>query len=390
MKPRILYIITQDTWGGAQRYVFDLATTLSKEFDISIAIGNSEEPFGLGEQIHSYTEKNPGTHIEIIKLHHLKRKISPISDICAIKEIKNLYQKQQPHLVHLNSSKAGVIGSLAARGLHIPIIYTVHGWAFKEHISRIQKWIYAYSEKLTAQTKSKLIVLSEEEKNDAITILNIPTKKLEVIPLGISQEKFHTQTEARKILGIENSSAIIHIGVIANFFPAKGIDTLLNALYILSKNKFSISYRLHSIGDGPLRNQLETNIKKYNLQKIVTLHGFIPDAEKLISAFDLCIIPSHKEGLPYTLIQCMKSGVPVITTNVGGIPSFAKENRGNITLVHPSNASELAQAIQNGLTHLSLEDKDEKKGALLPIQYTLGHMVEHTKKLYEELIPKVR
>jgi len=107
-KLKILYIITQGEWGGAQRYVFDLVNNLADIFDITIAIGEIDGDQALKSKVKSQKSK-----VKIVELKHLVRNISPVHDVLAIFELKKLYKTLKPDIIHLNSSKAGIIGSLA-------------------------------------------------------------------------------------------------------------------------------------------------------------------------------------------------------------------------------------------------------------------------------------
>lgn len=387
MKPTILYIITQDFWGGAQRYLYDLLTRLDTTYRIVFAIGEKATSHGLAEHILNFKKEHSRADITIIQLKYLKRDISLTQDGKAVLEIRKLYNDLKPDIIHLNSTKAGIIGSFAARGLSIPIVYTVHGWVFKESLSKFRTWIYILLEKITAKYKKKFILLSEEDKNEAVSILHIPLKKLELIPLGIGNtENYLPKITAQKELHI-NDPDITQIGVIANFYRTKGIDVLLDALTILSNKKNATTpYHVHVIGDGAERATLTSHIKKYNLTHTVTLHGFISNAEKLLTAFNLIIIPSRKEGLPYILLECVQASIPVIATSVGGIASFSKLTEGNITVIESEKPEQLALAIEKVLSQNPISPTHKR--AFLPDAHTLTHMVKKTQDLYTHLLSK--
>ena len=134
-KKRILYVITQSEMGGAQLYLYDLATSSeAQNFDITVAIGKE----GDGTLNAKLAEKN----ITVIELKHLVRPISPIQDIAGIFELKKIIKELQPDIIHLNSTKASIIGSLASLFIYVirhKLVYTVHGWAFNESLNPIKK-----------------------------------------------------------------------------------------------------------------------------------------------------------------------------------------------------------------------------------------------------------
>ena len=130
---KILYLITQSEWGGAQRYIFDLATNLPlNRYEISVAAGGNQK-------LHTkLDEKN----IKSYKLKNLVREINPIKDLKAYFEIKRLLKEVKPDILHLNSSKAGIIGAIASKHAGVKkIIYTVHGFVFNEPMPSWKKQI---------------------------------------------------------------------------------------------------------------------------------------------------------------------------------------------------------------------------------------------------------
>jgi glycosyltransferase involved in cell wall biosynthesis len=357
----ILFVITQSTWGGAQKYVCDLANNLPKQYKIYIAIG--ENPYG-------FKDKLPKS-ATIIPLKHLKRNISPIHDIMGIFELKYIYKTIKPGTVHLNSTKAGILGSFATalsqKKQKPNTIYTVHGWVFNEQLSNIKKRVYTFLEKISSRYKDTIIVLSKKEHKDAVSI-GIKQKKLITIPLGIEPINFFTKKQAREALGLNQQSEIF--GTIANFYHTKGLDILLST--IAEHRELFLEKEFVIIGSGPMKQQLRTIIEQYKLYNIKLL-GNIPEASLYLKAFDAFVLPSRKEGLPYVILEAMQAQLPIIATHVGGIPEMIK-NYKQATIIPPQNKKEL------------------KKALLMPIQtfsntkskttYSLQKMIEETKKLY--------
>ncbi|MDP2684220.1 MAG: glycosyltransferase [bacterium] len=344
-KPKILYIITQGHWGGAQKYVFDIATALADDFDISVAVG---EPNYMPDLQKKMLNNNK---IKLIQLNFLQRSISPIKDFLALLEIKSLYKKIKPDIVHLNSAKAGILGSLAAYQLpatSYQLLYPVHGWVFNEPMKKSKKNFYKFLERFTSNIKNKIIVLSESEKNTGITDLKIPENKFTIIPIGITALKTYEKIQARQAIHsiLKNKPANFLnsyiIGTIANFYPTKNLDNLITSILKI-KDKFG-NYNVVLIGDGKERSHLELLIAKYNLKNNVHLLGFIDNAQKYIKAFDVFVLPSKKEGMPYTLLEAKINSVPIIATSVGSIPNMIKNNKSGL-LVPAENTEKLAEAI---------------------------------------------
>ncbi|MCX6779472.1 MAG: glycosyltransferase [Candidatus Magasanikbacteria bacterium] len=148
-KKKILYIVTQAEWGGAQKYIFDLATNLAETFDITIATGSN----GHSQEL---LNRSQSASIKTVTFKQLKREICPWHDLMAIGEITSFLKQNNFDIIHLNSSKAGVIGAIAGRINKTPkIIYTAHGWVFKESLPFCKRWLYLLMEKLALIRKRK-------------------------------------------------------------------------------------------------------------------------------------------------------------------------------------------------------------------------------------------
>ena len=378
-KQKILYVITQGEWGGAERYVFDLATNLEANFDVTVAVG---EPNGR-QDLQNKLDKIGRVHV--LQLTHLVRRISPYHDVLAIFELARLYKKLRPDIVHLNSSKTGFIGSLAKKLLpafYSPrVIYTVHGWVFNEPLPWLRKKTYFYSEKLTAKLKDGFIALSLFEAEQGKTLLKIPSNKITVIPHGVTKPTAPlSQTEARgellKKTNLKISEKNIWIGTIANYYKTKGLDILIQALAKKRNALQNVSCLL--IGEGPERTKLTQLIAANHLDNLVYLTGSVPEAARFLPAFDLFVLPSRKEGLPYSLLEATTAGVPVVATAVGGVPTIVTDKKTGL-LVPPENSPALADAIEYGLSHLA-----ELRPTTPP--QTLQEEIKHTTSWYQLML----
>lgn len=356
-KKKILLVITNGSNGGAQRYVFDLAINLADNFDVFVAIGEPKGMKDLQKKLAAGNEQLTNK-IRVIQLRHLVRPISPMHDILSVFELANLYKKIIPDIVHLNSSKAGTVGSVAKLLINFPpqrkrsyslsIVYTVHGWIFQTPMPRIKRLLYILLEKWTAKLKNQIIVLSKTEAIIAKQILQIPNDKIKIIPLGISfNHPLDKATAKKEILKRKNiPTEDKWVVTIANFFRTKGLDILIDAV-TLNKTAF-MNTQFIIIGDGQNRKMLEEKISAQNLQHNIHLLGYIDGAARLLPAFDLMVIPSRKEGLPYAALEGIAAGLPIIATKTGGLPELLQHED---LLVTPGDARELSKKIMNALLH---------------------------------------
>jgi len=369
----ILYVITQGVWGGAQRSVFDLAKSLVGTHAITVAIG---EPHGAQDLQEALKRENPS--IEVIQLQHLRRSISPFQDSQALLELKKLYKKVNPDIIHLHSSKAGVLGSIAS-GPQWKTVYTVHGWVFLEPLSKVHTQLYRILEKFTARFKDALILLSEKEKNIAEKELLIPQSKLRIIAPGIEPVQLLSKENARREIqkNISLPQNTSHwVGTIAGLYKTKGIDFLIETIDTF-QSKFPPHTIFVVIGEGPEEQNLRKKIQALGLDDKIFLIGKKDNAAELLLAFDIFVLPSRKEGMPYTLLEAMQANLPVVATDVGGISSLL-EHFSPHTVVPANDSQALMLAIVEMLT---------KSGSLPSYSSSaFEKMIRATTTLYQSLL----
>ena len=367
---KILYIITQAELGGAQGYIFDLASKISDpDHLVSVAAG---EGYGL-------LEKFKNSQIATYKIKNLKREISPISDILAYFEIKKLIKQINPDIIHLNSSKAGVLGALAAHQAGIKkIIYTAHGFVFNEPLPWWKKQMYLFAEKFSARYKSKIICVSEFDRQTGLKNNIAEAEKFVTIHNGIDQLHFLDKPTARQQLSLPLDKIVI--GTVANFYPTKGLTYLIDAAKIVTTKNPNIIFRL--IGFGQLETDLKIQIKELSLEQYFFL-GAKKKAYHYLKAFDIFVLSSVKEGLSYTILEAMRAGLPIVATAVGGTPEMITGS--NWMLVNSKDPQALAEAILKLINNKTLADQLGAKAAIdVANNFSLEHMITKTIQVYQE------
>ena len=382
MKKSICYVVTQGELGGAQKYVFELATNFAKNYDITVLVGK-EKP-ELANQLR-------GAGIKVILLDHLKRDIHPVHDFFAVFELKKFFQSLRPDLIHLNSSKAGVLGSLAARLAGIRnVVFTAHGFAFLEPHNWLVKKIYFWAEKFSTRFRRKIITVSEFDRRAAIKARLCPPEKLVTIHNGIDLSVIASPRGADEaISGLRRRFAPrndnIVIGTIAHLYPTKGIKYLIEAAHIFN-SKFEIrNSKFIVIGEGHERNQLEATIRDYGLEKDFFLVGALPNASQYLQAFDIFVLPSIKEGFPYAILEAAAAGLPIIATAVGGIPEIIANSKQGL-LVEPKHPEALAEALAKLLRDPEYIKTLGRSARERVSEFTLDGMLSLTLKCYETIL----
>jgi len=378
MRKKILFLITQSNFGGAQRYVFDLATNLNKEkYEVAVAAGGDGPLF----------DKLKSADIQIFKRKCLKRPICPTCDIEAYFKLKRLFKEWRPDILHLNSSKAGILGSLAARNLPIKIIYTVHGTVFQPPFSSFMSKFFLWLEKWTAKYKDKIICVSEHDRELWLQNRAAPAEKLVTIHNGINLDiDFLPKDEARQeLLNGYNPDFKNYqiVGFIGYFYPDKNLATLVKAAnLILNSPKLKEKKILFAIiGSGPQEESLKSEVKSLKLDNKVLFLGALPQAHKYLKAFDVFAMPSVKEGLPYAILQSMAAETPIVASDVGGIPEMITDNF-NGFLIRPHDSETLAEKILQILENPDLAQRFTEASQERIKEFSLDKMIEQTQSQY--------
>lgn len=299
MRKKILFVITKSNWGGAQRYVYDLATSLSKEeFEVSVAFG---QPGLLAKKLQ---DAGISTH----PIHSLMRDVSAISDLRSFFELYALFKKERPDIVHLNSSKAGGVGALAANLAHIKkIVFTIHGLPEDEARSALSRLVIKLATQLTVLMCDKVITVSKDNYTrvrGSILIYN-----------GIRPMDFGTGEVVRQ--SFPKGAHII--GTVGELNHNK------NHIALIEQARQDPTVHVAIVGEGELREMLEQKIREYGLVERVKLFGFLPAAD-VLKGFDSFALPSLKEGLPYVLLEARAAGLPIVANRVGGVSEILDAN----------------------------------------------------------------
>lgn len=371
---RVLFLITKSNWGGAQKYVYELSKSLKESgVDVSVGLGGD----GL------LKDRLEEIDIKVHKIEGLDRNIGIFKEFKVLYKLIKLYRKIKPDIIHLNSSKIGGIGSLAGRLSGIKkIIFTAHGWAFKEDVNITSKLFRKILSWLTIILSHKVIVLSEKER-DMVSGWIGAKNKIKVIPIGLKFFELLGKDEARKILKEKYPE-------LANT-PTKWIlsngELTRNKGYKYSLDGFAqsdVEAQYIIFGDGEDAEDLYEITKNHpKLGTSVSFLGYVEDGSKYLKAFDIFLLPSVKEGLPYVLLEAGFVGLPIIATNVGGISEIIKEETG--ILINPRKEEEIARALEFLIDNRDVADSFGKNlKEEIKEKYNFENMNKETVELYKD------
>ena len=311
---KILLVITKGEIGGAQSFILALAQGLKNEgHEVVVA-------FGEGDFL---AEKLAPVEIKTVRLNSLKRSRNPLQILSFIKELKGLIKRESFDIIHLNSSNT-LPGALAAK-LYRPkpqVIFTVHGLSVLDEnykSSPLIKLGFKAFFKFFLKFTDKVVFVSEHNLNTAKKLGIAKKGALIYNGLDFPADYFKNAEEARQFisdrLGEDLSQAYI-IGSIGRLAFQKNYEFLISSFSEILKREPNVKGII--VGEGPEREKYETLIKEKGLERQFFLMGSVPEASRLVKAFDIFVLPSLYEGLSISLIEALKSGVPTIASDVGG------------------------------------------------------------------------
>ena len=377
-KINILYVITKLELGGAQKQLLSLLKGLDKErFNPYILSAYDGLLVNAAQDIEG---------LELIRCRFLERPIHPVKDILALFFIYRFIKNNQIDIVHTHSSKAGVLGRLAASAAGVKnIIHTVHGWSFHNYQGKITYYFYLLLEKLCASLSSAIIVVSQWDKRLALQQAVGRQDKYKLIRYAVNYEEFKNNTEAvgvRKEFGL--SEADLVVGMVACFKPQKAPLDFIKLASVIKKDFPAAKFIL--VGDGVLRKKISVLIKKLNLEEQIILTGWRNDIARILSCLDIFVLTSLWEGLPIIVLEAMAAGLPVVATDTGGISEVVLHGATGY-LVKPQDRRALQDRVKELLMKPGLR-KEFGKFAVLALdsdKYSLATMLKNTTQLYSDL-----
>lgn len=367
-KMKILYCITSSSWGGAQLHVLELcADQLARGNEVTFIVGNKGPLLDKVKQLKG---------VKVILLPSLVREISPTNDIKAIVELRKIIKSESPDIVHLHSSKAGVIGRLSSIGLRkkIKVVFTVHGWAFTDGVSsRLKKSLYRIIEKSVRHFTDLFICVSYYDEKIG--------KRDKVLDSKSNVKVIHNGSTTPSEQSINYSVHMpLRLVMIARFSPQKDQETLINAVTKLPKD----SYKLTFVGDGETLQTNKELVSKYGLNHNIKFAGFKDDISDELINNDVYILSTHYEGLPISIIEAMSYGLPILATNVGGNSEMLENNiNGFLFTSKDELAEKLNYLINNPET---VKKMGQESYRIFSDEYSLSQCLTKINNSYLELL----
>lgn len=381
---QVLHVITRLVVGGAQENTLLTVRNLEPtRYDISLASGPSGGPEG------SLEAEAAALGAAFFRIPHLVRSPNPVWDVLAFLSLYRLIRRNRYDIVHTHTTKAGLIGRLAARAAGVPIIvHTPHGHAFHGYLGALGSKALIFLERAIAKITDRIICLTEAEKEDHLRLGVGKPEKFVTIHSGVDIERFRSVAiDARdKRIQLHLPLTGPLIGCVARLVPVKGVHVLLEAVPIIRKSLPEATTVF--VGDGSLREALERRASELGLDGAVVFAGLRRDVPELMHLFDVVVLPSLNEGMGKAAVEAMAAGRPVVGSRVAGIQNVVLHGRTGL-LVTPGDPHELAEAIVAVLRNVGTSSAMGTAGRTWASAFSVADMIIEISRLYDALARQV-
>jgi glycosyltransferase involved in cell wall biosynthesis len=386
---KIIHIITRLDMGGSAQNTLQTCTKLSEKYETILVHGLSCES-GMTDLEKRLIDRGVNEAkmlgVKIIPLPALVRNIRPLKDLKALLRLAWLIFKEKPDIVHTHSSKAGILGRLAAKIAGVAcLVHTPHGHVFYGHFGLLASKTFLWIERIFSKFTDRIVALTNGERNDYIKLSVCPPDKLLRIHSGVELKAFMqangNRIEKRRLLGLDPNGAVI--GFVGWLLPIKGPEYLLKAMEHIWPDYPQAA--LIMVGKGKLDLELRTRALRMNANGRVKFLGWREDVSEIMPVFDLLALPSLNEGMGRVLVEAMAAGRPIVASEVGGIPDLVKHGETGY-LVPPANEKALARAIKKILNDPVCAKRMGQRGKEYCRQFSLEAMIQKLDHLYENLV----
>jgi glycosyltransferase involved in cell wall biosynthesis len=364
-KPVLLYVITKSDIGGAQGNVLDLIRAFRNSYEVHLAVGIrgplSEDVESLGVPVHV--------------LPRLTRNIKLTGDLACIKDCMALIRRLNPVVIHAHSSKAGVVARIAGYCCGVPTVFTAHGWGFSPGTPKLRRFVAFVVERLLSTISTKIICVSESDRQQALKLGVGNKRKLVTVRYGI-----YNTTVPQATPGIEPAVMIM----VARFNEQKDQATLLRAIARLSHHPL----HLKLAGSGPSLEACKALAAELGISDRLSFLGDRRDVPELLQQSQVFILSTHYEGLPISILEAMRCGLPVVGSSVNGIPEEVEQGITGF-VVPPRNPEALANALDRVLSSSELRTSmGIAAKAKFEREFTIDRMTDETQAVYAQVMAR--
>jgi len=314
----------------------------------------------------------------VIRLN-LVGEIRPWRDFWTAVRLRFILWRIKPSVLHIHSTKAGLVGRLAVAMMRRrpKVILTVHSFVFDERVGKWRRRLVPRIERRLLRYTDRIVAVSQALRDELVSEMGLRPEKIQVIYNGI---------EFTPYIGPKPHEGI-RIGTVARLAPQKGVDHFLRAAALVKKRFPEAEFKV--IGDGPNRYWLDMIVREHGLEDCVEFMGFRRDALQVAAGWDVFVLASTRETFGLALAEAMSQGVPVVASDIGGIPEIVDGETTGL-LAEVGNAEDFAENICRLLEDPELAGRIGKAGnEFVRASFTSEGMMEEIQGLYERQTPNV-
>jgi glycosyltransferase involved in cell wall biosynthesis len=381
-KYRILHLITRLELGGAQQNtLFCIEHHDRRRFEVELIAG-------AGGILDDQARRIAGVRVQLVD--YLEHPIAPLTDLRALLRLRAYFKSARIDLVHTHSSKAGILGRLAAFLAGVPVIvHTAHGWSFNNSQPAATRRLYVQLERLAARVTDRILVVASGHRSAGLAHGIGRPDQYRVLRSGIDSSLYRRPTSdgdvVRRELGLDPAAVVV--GGVCCLKPQKApLDFVRAGAAALAEAAEGTELHFVLAGDGELRPAVERLVRELGVEGRFHLLGWRRDVPQLLQAFDVFLLTSLFEGLPRSVLQAMAAGVPVVATAVDGTPEVV-EHEATGLLVSPGRPREAARAVLRLIADPALRARlAEAAGRSLTDEFDITEMVRALDRGYLSLL----
>ncbi|MDW8381084.1 MAG: glycosyltransferase family 4 protein [Verrucomicrobiota bacterium] len=364
---RVAAVVTRTEAGGAQVHLRDLLLTLSGCVRPIVVSGAQDGPGWLGGEL-----KRLGLGLSLVP--SLVQPIRPIRDLRAFSELRRLLRHLQPDLLHCHSSKAGALGRLAARSLRIPSLFTAHGFAFTPGAPPGRRLLGWAVEWVGALCGDGIITVSEHDRALALRYKLCKPDRLWTVHNGVPDVSERSKPEASPVRMV----------MVARFAPPKDHRLLIQCLSRFRR----LDWRCSFVGSGPTEPMCRRLAHDLGLADRLDFLGTREDVPQILADHQIFVLTSRWEGLPLSVLEAMRAGLPVVASDVGGTREAVLDGETGF-LIPRGDVVTLQDRLMRLITDPELRLRMGRAGRRRYEQYfTLEQMVEKTWEVYRKVLAR--
>ena len=384
---KICHVITRMIIGGAQENtLYTIQGHLEKGHEVTLVTGPTTGP--EGQLLKTFRPSG----MRLVEVPELIRSLNPVQDWRAYRKLRKFFEENHFDVVHTHASKAGIVGRVAARKAGVPfVVHTVHGQAFHPYQAALKNQLYIAAERFAAKYCDRIYAVAQAMIDQCVAAGVAPREKYQVVYSGMDLQSFvnaRRSPELRARLGIPADAPVV--GMLARLFELKGHDCMIAAAPQIVAQVPDVRFLF--IGDGVLRETLQTEIARLGLAEHFVFAGLIPPEQvpEYLAQVDVLAHLSLREGLPRACVQALATAKAVVAYPLDGTPEVVLDGETGL-LGAPEDVAQVAANVVRLLQDRELRERLGRRGQQLVLErFDWRKMADTLETSYLEGVAKAR